>query len=168
MVPVRMKSLRRHDVIHLEAAEGWLELDDAAEAGYELDCVSPEGRRHPEVLELRWKILARKRNWLACLETAEALTDVVPRQAMSWLLLAASLHELHETEDACETLMEVMDEFPDEPAFPYRLACYCCHLGQLHEAKEWLDQACQLGSPELRRASKADPALKALWENPDR
>lgn len=160
--------MRRHDVIHLEAAEGWLELDSADEAGCELDRVSPEGRRHPEVLELRWKIFARARNWTACLETAEALTDAVPRLAMSWLLLAASLHELHATEDACETLLEVMDEFPDEPAFPYRLACYYCHLGQLPEAKEWLDQAYQLGSPELRRASKADPALKALWDIPNR
>jgi tetratricopeptide (TPR) repeat protein len=168
MMNLEMNSLRHHDTMRVEAAQGWLELGSCAEAAWELDQVSPEGQHHPQVLEVRWTIHERARDWNRCLEIAETLTDAAPRSAIAWLLLVASLHYLGKTEEACETLLEVMDEFPEEPAFPYRLACYYCHEGQWRQAKEWLERALQLGNRELKQAAKTDPALLPLWENVDR
>ena len=147
-----MKSLKRQDTIHLEANE-------------ELERITPQFRVHPDVLELRWKIYAKEKKWDGCLAIAETLTDVVPRRASAWFSLATTLHCLDQTEEACETLLEVLDEFPDNPAFPYQLACYFCRLEQFSEAKQWLEKAFSMGdSKELKLMALKDPELKLLWE----
>ena len=160
-----MKSLRRQDAIQLEAAEGWLELGNAVEANDELEGIAPQYQVHPDVLELRWRIYAAAKKWDACLRVAETLADQTPRSATAWLRLATSLHMLDQTEDACETLLEVLDEFPDNPAFAYQLACYFCQLEEFIEAKQWLETAFSIGDPnELKSLALKDPELKPLWD----
>src|SRR5262245_31123793 len=46
-----MKSLKRQDIIHLEAAQGWLELGDPVQANLEFKQISVRSRSHPDVLE---------------------------------------------------------------------------------------------------------------------
>ena len=83
---------------------------------------------------------------------------------MAWLFLAASLHSLKQTEEAYETLVEIVDEFPDDPAIPYQLACYACELDLLAEAQSWLEEAFQKdGGKELKLIALKDPALEPLW-----
>src|SRR5881409_3892596 len=123
-----MKALRRVDAVHLEAAQGWLELDNHLEAHAELKRIGPQFATHPDVLELRWKIFAKAQRWETCLEIAETLTDVAPRRSLGWLYLAASLNSLHQAEEAYQTLADVVDDFPDNPAILYQLACYACDI----------------------------------------
>jgi hypothetical protein len=58
---------------HLRAAEGWLELGNAAEATGELEQIAPALQSRPEVLAIRWQIHARERNWEKCVEVADLL-----------------------------------------------------------------------------------------------
>ena len=159
-----MKSLKRQDTVHLEAAEGWLELGDHLEANQELDQISRDFRSHPDVLELRWKICALTRKWNGCLQIAESLADAAPERITAWLFLASSLHKLNHVEEACETLLSVVDEFPDNPAIAYELASLFCQLGELREARQWLKSAFAIGdAKELKRLALTDATLKPLW-----
>jgi len=161
-----MKSLRRVDVMHLEAAQGWLELDNHLEAKAELDQIAGQFSKHPDVLQVRWKIYAKALRWEACLEIAEDLTDSAPRRAIGWLYLAASLSALKQPEEAYETLADVAEDFPENAAIPYQLACYACEIGQIDDAWNWLQNAFNGGdSKELRGLALKDPALQPLWQH---
>jgi predicted Zn-dependent protease len=152
--------------MHLEAAQGWLELENHLEARAELDQVSSPFAKHPDVMEVRWKIYAQAHRWEGCLEIAEDLTDCAPRRALGWLYLAASLSALKQPEEAYQTLMDVAEQFPDNVAIPYQLACYACEIGDLHEASKWLDDAFDAGdAAELRALALKDTALQPLWKH---
>ena len=58
-----MTPLTPPNSIHLEAAQGWLELGNHQEAFDELEEIEPELRGHPDVLELRWYIYQRAEKW---------------------------------------------------------------------------------------------------------
>ena len=60
------KSLGHLDCLHLQAAQGWLELGDHLEADKELDEITPQLRAHPDVLEVRWQVYAHAEKWKAC------------------------------------------------------------------------------------------------------
>ncbi len=80
--------------MHLLAAEGWLELGNPGEAKLEMDGISPKGRVHPEVLQLRWEICAKLKQWGECVDIGETLTRVDPERVVSWIHHAFALHEL--------------------------------------------------------------------------
>ena len=63
-----LDSLSPPDSHYVNAAWGWLELDNITEAFLELDRVSSPGQLHPDVLTLRWELLARKKQWADALE----------------------------------------------------------------------------------------------------
>jgi hypothetical protein len=51
-----LKTLKRPDSLHLQAAQGWLELGDHLETTEELDEITPQMRVHPDVLEVRLRL----------------------------------------------------------------------------------------------------------------
>jgi Tfp pilus assembly protein PilF len=53
-----MKPLEPPDSLHLQAAQGWLELGNHAEAEAELDNITASSREHPDVINVRWGIYA--------------------------------------------------------------------------------------------------------------
>jgi hypothetical protein len=53
-----MKPLGPPDRLHLETAQGWLELGNHGEATEELARIAPQMRAHPEVLKMRYEICA--------------------------------------------------------------------------------------------------------------
>jgi thioredoxin-like negative regulator of GroEL len=158
--------LSQSDKRHLEAAEGWLELGNHLEADAELDNITASLRAHPDVLEMRWKVYAKAKKWEMCLTIAETLADVVPRRPTSWLLLAATLKSMNELEDAYETLVEVVDELPDNAAIPFQLACYACDLGDLEEALRWVEETFKRDdSKQMKLDALKQPELEPLWKN---
>ncbi|HRI15296.1 MAG TPA: tetratricopeptide repeat protein [Verrucomicrobiota bacterium] len=146
-----------------QAAEGWLELGDPVEAGRELDRISPAAAGHPVVLELRWRLLARNRDWAQALEVARTMTSAAPDQAEGWIHQSYTLHELRRTDEAWSTLLSVAERFPTESIIPYNLACYACQLGDLTRARDWLQRAVRLRSKdEIRSLALTDPDLAPL------
>lgn len=158
--------LPRSGVQKLRAAEGWLELGNPAEAAQALAEVDSAHSPLPEVLEMRAKIYAASRQWHACLSAADKLTDVAPHRAGGWLLLAQAQHGLHHTADACETLLAVLDRFPEDPSLACQLARYGCLLGWQREARQWFQRAVEISkSLKLDLGVDKDPMLQPLWAN---
>jgi len=159
-----MKPLDLHDQRHLEAAEGWIELGNPLEANGELENITAENRAHPAVLEIRWQIYAKAKKWDAALDIASALIQLAPEHPLGWVHRSYSLHELKRSEEARDNLLRVVDKFPQDPIMRYNLACYECQLGQLEQAKSWLQKAFELGDPmKIKLMALEDPDLELLW-----
>ena len=160
-----MRPLKPPDSIYLRAAQGWLELGNHLEAQAELENIPAKRHGHPQVVEVRWLICAKNREWEICLGLARSLIRRVPERPSGWIHLSFALHELKLTKEAWNNLFGVVEKFPDVPTIPYNLACYGAQLGRLWEAEQWLKRAFRVGDArELKRAALADPDLKALWD----
>jgi Flp pilus assembly protein TadD len=150
--------------MHLDAALGWLELGNAVEAWAELEKLAPGARALPQVLETRWRLLAHERRWDEALAAAEALLAASPREPAGWISRSYALHELRRSDEARRLLLPARKQFPRESVIPYNLACYACQLGDLAEARQWLDAALRLrDKASLRSQALADPDLQPLW-----
>jgi len=153
------------DSLHLEAAQGWLELGNHLEANEELEKITTKLRVHPDVLEMRWEIFARAKKWEACLDIAKAIAQLAPERPFGWIHVSYALHEMGRTKEACENLIAVADKFPKLPTILYNLACYSCRLGHLEDARKLLEKAFKYGDPETKLMALADRDLEALWKH---
>lgn len=150
----------------LRAAEGWLELGSPTEAVAELALIAPEHQRHPDVLEVRWALHARERQWDAALAVARQLVAGAPNRASDWLNRAYALRRAAGggLPQAWEALKPAVKKFPKEPVIPFNLACYACQMGQLDEARAWFKRALKVGGREqIKRMALADADFKPLW-----
>ena len=127
----RIKPLEPPDSIHLEAAEGWLELGDHLEANEELEQIAPQMRVHPDVLEVRWQIYAKEKKWEVCVDIAGAIIELDPKRPDAWIHRSYALHELKRTQEAFDQLLPVSDRFSKVWTIPYNLACYCAQTGAI-------------------------------------
>ena len=158
------KSLPPPDSFFIEAAVGWVELGNPEEALKEIGQVSEEHGMHPQVLELKWQILARLENWEHSLPVAQTFCSVAPAVEQGWLHQAVSLYRLKRTEEAWNLLLPIAQKFPRSWVVPYDLACYACQLGKMEEARCWLRKAFEQGDgKEVKVLALADPDLKVLW-----
>lgn len=145
------------------AAEGWFELGRLDDSLMELNQLSAGARRHPEVLELNWRIFAQQRNWTEALEVANRMTEMAPNRAEGWIHQSFTLHELHRTREAWAVLVPVAPRFPKESIIPYNLACYACQMGEMKEAQDWLKRAARLRPKnEIKGMALQDPDLAPL------
>ncbi len=160
-----MKPLAPPDSLHLQAAQGWLELGDHIEANEELEKITASLRAHPDVLKVRWEIYAAAKKWKATLDIAAALIQLDPDDPLGWVHRSYALHELKQTTEARDNLLHVVDKFPISATMRYNLACYECQLGRLEQAKEWLKKAFALGDArKMKLAALDDPDLQPLWK----
>jgi tetratricopeptide (TPR) repeat protein len=159
-----MRKLEPPDTHHLRAAAGWLELGDPAEAAVELKRISPEMRGHPDVLDLRWSVCAKKQEWEEALVLAELLVKEAPKRCSGWIHRSYTLHELKRTEEARTKLLPALAMFPKIGTIPYNLACYECQLGFKDQARRWLGLAMKVaGKEEIHAMALVDPDLAPLW-----
>ncbi len=160
-----MRELELQDKRHLEAAQGWLGLNNWLEANDELEEITPLMRAHPDVLEVRWAVYAAAKRWEPAVEVARAISKLRSASPFGWIHWAYSLHELKRTKEAYDIVNSVVAKFPDEYLMRYNLACYSCQLGNLQEAKLWLKKAIDLaGKKDIRIMALDDPDLEALWD----
>src|SRR5579872_1828414 len=93
------------DLHHLNAAEGWLGLGDHLEATAELLQITPDLNAHPKVLEVRWHLHAKAREWNACVLVAEKLVKAAPDCPHGWLSRSAALYYSRRTQEAHDLLL---------------------------------------------------------------
>jgi thioredoxin-like negative regulator of GroEL len=163
-----MNDLEPHDVMHLNAAEGWLGLENVIEADKELKQITPTMHRHPEVLGVRYEMFAKAECWPKCEEVAEAIVMLEPESTFGWIRRSFALHEQDLTATAREKLLPAVDLFPDDITIRYNLACYECVLGNMSEAKLHLAEAFNVAhnqncTDEWKKQMLGDPDLKPLW-----
>jgi predicted Zn-dependent protease len=163
-----MEFLEPQDVMHLNAAEGWLGLGNHVEANEELEKITPTMRAHPDVLAVRYEIYAKAKHWDACVHIAAAIVKRAPESPFGWIHRSYSLHELKRTKEARENLLPAVDLFPKEIVIRYNLACYECVLGNMGQAKLRLSEAFNLAQKQKcfdkwRLAALDDHDLEPLW-----
>lgn len=158
-----MKPLPHQDSIHLQAAIGWLELDNHLEANEELEKIQPILRAHPLVLRVRWDVYAKAKRWDGALEISRTLTEMLPEDVTAWRLHANTLYLAEQTQAAYDLAKTKLEQFATDWCLPYNLACYACQLGKMDEAKSWLHKAMELGNAdEVRLNALDDPDLGPL------
>ncbi|MCS1407729.1 MAG: hypothetical protein M2R45_00889 [Verrucomicrobia subdivision 3 bacterium] len=138
--------------VFLDEAIGWLGLGNLAEAEGQINRVAPQFVRHPDVLEVRWDISGRRREWDQALSIAERLVEGYPERCSGWLHRSYCLHELRRTLEAWNKLLPAYSKFPKEGTVPYNLACYSCQLGNLEQAKGWLEKAAKISGHQAIRS----------------
>ena len=65
-------------------------------------------------------------------------------------------------QEAYETLSTAAGRFPADGIILYDLACICCALGRLNEARAWLGKAIEAGGKEIKLLALDDPDLEPL------
>jgi tetratricopeptide (TPR) repeat protein len=160
-----MPPLQPPDSLHLQAAKGWCELHAFSEANEELEKISPALRTHPSVLEVRWQLYANLEKHESALEIASGIVTVRPDWANGWIYKASSLTELKRHLEAHETLSAAAARFPGDEIIPYDLACVCCALKCVDEARRWVSKAIEVGGEEIRRRALDDLDLEPLWKD---
>ncbi len=163
--PFCVEGIGYPDRHYVNAANGWLELGDSAEAARELRRLSPAAMGHADVLDLRWRLYAARRQWDSALDVARLVTTVAPDRPSGWIHQSYTLHEMKRTEEALHLLLPIVEQFPDEVTIAYNLACYTCQLGDLVGAKIWLARAAKgWGKLPLKQMAMDDPDLVPLKE----
>lgn len=165
-----METLKHPDVLHLQAAEGWLGLGNHIEANEELEQITPQLRTHPDVLEMRWQIYAKEKRWEACVEIARALIQLAPSRPIGWINLAYASRRTKggSLQAAWEALLPMAERFPAEPIVPFNLACYACQLKRLDGARDWLQKAFENAKKkgcfdQIRLMALDEADLEPLW-----
>ena len=161
-----MKSLEMPDRHYLSAAVGWMGLGNGAEALEELKKISNTLQNHPAVLQVRYEIHAREKNWDVAVATAQNMTELYPAEPQHWISLAyATRRQTTGGIPQAKQILEIAHAtFPQETIIAYNLACYESQLGQLPQAREWLDKAFALGDKkQIKQMALADTDLQPLW-----
>jgi tetratricopeptide (TPR) repeat protein len=160
-----MKALAWSDNLHLQAAQGWLELGNHLEANEELERIAPGRRAHPDVLEVRMEIYSIAKHWSSVVTVADALVRLAPANPNGWVRRSYALHELKRTQEAYDQLLPVAEDFPSLWVILYNLACYTAQLGRLDEAQAWFKKAMAVDETTVKREAIADPDLQPLWDS---
>jgi hypothetical protein len=155
----------------LQAAEGWLGLGAWQEANEELGKITIEFQTHPDVLKMRWAVAAVGKQWDACAEVGVLLVEAEPEESFGWVNRSYALRRATGggLQAAYDALKPAADRFKDVEQVGYNLACYCCQLGRLDEAREWLAKAFSTAlrngrATHLKQEALAETDLKPLWK----
>lgn len=149
----------------LKAALGWLELEQFDEATKEVSKIDSQFQNTPEILNLRWQILSKSRDWEEALLIAREFVHQHPQTSTAWIHLSYTLHELNRTLEARDHLLNAREKFPHNPLIVYNLACYSCQLKDTEVAMQWIQEAMALKEKaEILRMALEDKDLEPLHE----
>jgi predicted Zn-dependent protease len=145
----------------LLAAQGYIELDMAAEALRELDGLPKEDQGRVEVLQVRLFIFMRGRRWDDAMAVCDRLRANNPMQTTGYIHGAFCLHELGQTREAKDLLLSGPAALLREATYYYNLGCYDAVLGNLADAQHALEISFKMDD-KFREIAKYDPDLKEV------
>jgi len=156
--------LESPDQQHWQAAIGYVELGMFEDANDQLEKIDPFNRAAPEVLAVRLAIDRGLGKWELMQQIAKRLKEFELDKVQWTISLAYATRRAYSIDTAMEILLNAAAKFPKEAAIPYNLACYCCQLGEIENAKRYLRQAFEI-DPNWRKAALEDRDLKPLWDS---
>jgi tetratricopeptide (TPR) repeat protein len=142
----------------IRAAEGYLELGMYSEALAELDQILPADQDRLESLRMRIQVLLQIRDWKTGLKLSLRAADLFPQESYGFIHAAFCLHEMGQTQEAKETLLNGPPSMLEEPIYYYNLGCYETVLGNLDQAKAYLRASFRLNKG-FREIARQDPDL---------
>ena len=150
--------------LHLDVAEGYIELGMPLDANEELEQIDPEKRDATEVLALRAQIYSALKKWDLMQTVARSLALRDPDNVQWTVLWAYATRRADSINAARLILLEAVERLPDVAIFHYNLACYECVLGDVDVTKARLQYALKL-EPRYRLMALEDEDLEALWNS---
>lgn len=145
----------------LLAAQGYAELGMYDDALDELDALPGSTRQSSPAIDMRLAVLMQAKRWRTALPISRDLCRLHPERNSGYIHTAFCLHEMGQTVEARDILVNGPATLHAEPTFHYNLACYECALGNLDIARAHLDKSFELDK-KFREFAKTDPDLKPL------
>lgn len=153
------------DSVHLQFARGWLELGNVQEAEAELGNIRPQYFGCPDVLEIRFQVLARRQRYTDGLAIAEQQVAEFPADFRGHMNRGNALFWLDRSQEAIDSVMAILPQHPKVAALPYNLACYWMKLGDAAQAVRWLESAMHIGQRKgVIQHALTDPDLRPIWD----
>jgi len=149
---------------HWEAAVGYVELGMFQEANDELENIDPSNRAAPEVLAVRIAVYHGLKKWELMQEVAKRLAEFQPNDIQWTVSLAYATRRADSIQAAKEILLNAESKSPKEAIIKYNLACYCCQLGEIENAKNYLKKTFAIDST-WRLQALDDEDLRPLWDS---
>lgn len=160
----RWGDLIEMDVFHkrlLIAAQGYSELGLPDLALAELALIPEDLRGESVVVETMLSVLMQAQRWTAALPVGQELCRLEPEKSEGFIHAAFCLHELGNTKAAKELLMNGPAKLKAEATYHYNLACYEARLGNLDQARAYLDVSFAMDK-NLKEFALDDPDLDVL------
>lgn len=149
--------------MRLDSAHGYYALGMRDEAWAELESVMQDYGASIEVRELTLCFLLSERRWKEALELSRTICEEMPEVDTGFIHAAYCLHEMGDTNTACDTLRCGPESLASNPLYHYNLGCYHAVLGDLGEAANALRIAFKLDA-KLAEMAKSDPDLVDIRE----
>lgn len=156
--------LKPPDQQHWQAAVGYVELGMFQDANDQLEKIDPFNRAALEVLEVRLAIYHGLKKWELMREIAKRLADFQPNDIQWITSYAYATRRAESIRAAKEILLNAEPRFPKEAIIKYNLACYCCQMGDIQNAKNYLKKVFEIDL-NWRMAALEDEDLKPLWND---
>jgi len=147
--------------IHLQAAQGYLELGMIEEALTELSLIDHALLEDPDILELRLHILIQAERWQEAIAVAEQILLMDHEMLAAFIQGAFALHELGRTTEARDLLLKGPLLLQKDPTFHYNIGCYEAVLGNHEAALQSLQKSFAMDA-SFRDFAKRDPDLHQL------
>jgi predicted Zn-dependent protease len=154
--------LSAHERI-IRAAEGYLELRMFSEVWRELHALPAEHLGSKEVLTIFLHSLMGERRWEDALTVARRIRSERPEEPEGVIHEAYCLHELGNTREALDLLLNGPASLRERPVFFYNAGCYYAQLGEANEAIEMLQKSFAMDE-SLKKSAKQDSDLAGLKE----
>jgi len=154
--------------LHLEYAQGYLELGLFADARRELGLINPADRTLPTIRVFEVDLAMAEQAWRRVLKLAPLATEAAPQIESPWIAWAYALRELQQIEKARVVLSEGEAVIAKPSVLvDYNLACYACLLGDETDARTRLARVFKR-EPSWKEEAKNDPDLAALYPKPSK
>lgn len=153
--------LSTHTLRQLSYAEGYLALGLKAEAAEALGEIIEGEREATPVLVMWLAVYCEREKWKPAAEVGAVLCEREPDVAGFWIQAAYATRRHLGILQAREILLRGLGRHPREAVFHFNLACYEAQLGNVDDARGFLETACHLDESFVHLA-KTDPDLEPL------
>ena len=153
--------LSTHTRRQLGYAEGYLLLGLKTEAAEALaEIMAPESDLTP-VLVMALTVHTERADWANAAPVGARLCERDPQVSGYWIQWAYATRRHTGINAARKILLQALGLHPREPMVHFNLACYEAQLGNLADARLFLETACGI-DPEFRELARTDEDLAPL------
>jgi len=146
----------------LQAADGYLFLNMAAEALAEIRSVKKPESSEPDVMLAQNRVLLHLGRWKQVERLAQRAAKAHPEREEFTVQQAFALHQMQKASEAVGVLESAPDWIRRTGILHYNLACYEAQLGDKKAARECINAAFQINEA-MRKNAKVDPDLQEIW-----
>jgi predicted Zn-dependent protease len=154
-------SLTTHTRRQLSYAQGYLELGMKREAAEALKEIQEPDRTASAVLSMGLTVRVEQEDWRRAAVIGAVLCEREPHVPGHWIQWAYATRRHKGLPEAREILMRGVGLHPLEAVFHFNLACYEAQLGNLDDARVFLETAEGLDA-QFTELAKSDPDLEPL------